>query len=63
LYHSSNTARSADKIKLAELEKKNSSLCAKKAVLMEEAGQLKDNLEMLKKNVAELEKKGSCSGC
>jgi predicted nuclease with TOPRIM domain len=57
LYHSSNTARSADKIKLAELEKKNSVLCAEKAVLMEEAGQLKDNLEMLKKNVDELEKK------
>jgi hypothetical protein len=30
---------------------------------MEEAGQLRDNLEMLKKNVDELEKKGSCSGC
>jgi hypothetical protein len=57
LYHSSNTARSADKIKLAKLEKKNSALCAKKAVLMEEAGQLKDNLEMLKKNVDELDKK------
>jgi hypothetical protein len=57
LYHSSNTARSADKIKLVELEKKNSALCAEKAVLMEEAGQLKDNLEMLKKNVDELEKK------
>jgi hypothetical protein len=28
-----------------------------KTVLMEEAGQLKDNLEMLKKNVDELEKK------
>jgi hypothetical protein len=57
LYHSSNTARSADKIKLAELEKKNSALCVEKAVLMEEAGQLKDNLEMLKKNVDEMEKK------
>jgi hypothetical protein len=53
LYHSSNTAR----IKLAELEKKNSALCAEKAVLREEAGQLKDNLEMLKKNVDEMEKK------
>jgi predicted nuclease with TOPRIM domain len=57
LYHSSNTTRSADKIKLAELEKKNSALCAEKAVMMEEAGQLKDNLEMLKKNIDELEKK------
>jgi predicted nuclease with TOPRIM domain len=57
LYHCSNTARSADKIKLAELEKKNSALYAEKAVLMEEAVQLKDNLEMLKKNVDELEKK------
>jgi hypothetical protein len=57
LYHSSNTARSADKIKLVELEKKNSALCVEKVVLMEEASQLKDNLEMLKKNVDELEKK------
>jgi predicted nuclease with TOPRIM domain len=57
LYHSSNTARSTDKIKLAELEKKNSVLCAEKAVLMEEASQLKDNLEMLKKNMDELERK------
>jgi uncharacterized protein YydD (DUF2326 family) len=56
LYHSSNTARSADKIKQAELEKKNSALCTEKAVLMEEAGQLKDNLEMLEKTVDELEK-------
>jgi hypothetical protein len=32
-------------------------------MLMEEAGQLKDNLEMLKKNVDEMQKKGSCSGC
>jgi predicted nuclease with TOPRIM domain len=63
LYHSRNTARSADKIKLAELEKKNSALCVEKAMLMEKAGQLKDNLEILKKNVDELEKKGSCSGC
>jgi hypothetical protein len=31
---------------------------------MEEAGQLKDNLEMLKKNVDEMDKKkGSCSEC
>jgi predicted nuclease with TOPRIM domain len=57
LYHSSNTARSADKIKLTELEKKNPALCAEKAMLMEEAGQLKDNLEMLKKNMDELERK------
>jgi hypothetical protein len=57
LYHSSNTARSANKIKLDELEKKNSALCTEKAVLMEETGQPKDNLEMLKKNVDEMEKK------
>jgi hypothetical protein len=57
LYHSSNTARSADRIKLAELEEKNSALCAEKAVLMEEAGQLKDNLKMLNKNVDKMEKK------
>jgi hypothetical protein len=57
LYHSSNTARSADEIILAELEMKNSAICAEKAMLMEEAGQLKDNLEILKKNVDEMEKK------
>jgi hypothetical protein len=57
LYHSSNTTRSADKIKQAELEKKNSALFIDKAMLMEEAVQLKDNLEMLKKTVEELERK------
>jgi hypothetical protein len=62
LYHSINTARSADKIKLAVLEKKNSALCAEKAVLMEEAGQLKYNLEMLKKMWINWRKKEVAAG-
>jgi predicted nucleic acid-binding Zn-ribbon protein len=64
LYHSSNTARIDEKIKQAELEKKNVVLMEEVGVLEEEAVRLKEqmvvlnkNLEMMKKTVEELERK------